>query len=395
MENLYKKIEEMSTLNSLHGQDFLLSWNKSGSDMRTLVTIAEVLKRIYAENISLRVFDTGVAAALLKNSSLQTRLSYSFAASMLGLDFVDLQYQEFKNSILASVEDKANLISFFTDFIGISDDINISDGHKYLMEIAQILDKSHEAGILPHRPGIINLQCYQDFPTQSISDIMFLEHKYGGASELRKKKVVVSWAYSPNYDNNISSPQSAITMMTRLGMHVELCHPEGYDLSPEAIKIAQRMAKFSGGTFDISNSMDDSLKDADIVYVKSWVPHNVMEEHIKLLDENNTEQIENLKNNYLENSKKHIGWEYNEEKEKLTKKSDALVMTSLPVSVTGKSAEHGEISKAIYDKAKNNAYLQSSYKPYVIAAMMMGYKFEHPSRILKQILDNGVNRVKA
>ncbi len=273
----------MNSVNSLFNQDFFLSWHKSGGEMRDLVTIAEILKKMHENNISSRVFDSGLAAALIKNNSVQTRLSYASAANMLGLDFIDLQYEYFKEIIGANLEDNTNLISYFTDFIGISDDVNTLDGHKYMQEIANTLDKSHKMGILPHRPGIINLQCNQDYPIQSIADAMFLETKYSKPSDLRTKKIVISWTYSPYYDHFPSIPQSTITMMSRLGMHVELCHPENYDLSPESIKVAQRMAKYSGGEFKISNSMDEALKNADIVYPKSWVPNHILEKHIKLV----------------------------------------------------------------------------------------------------------------
>ncbi len=393
MEDLKKKIAELSQINSLFEQDFFLSWNKSGSDMRTLVTIAEILKRMHDNNLSTRVFDSGIAAALIKNNSLQTRTAYAFAANLLGLEFVDLPYTDFSKIHGTSIESNTNLISTFTDFIGISDDVNTNDGHKYMQEIASTLDQSHKAGILPRRPGIINLQCDRDYPIQSIADVMFLETQYSKPSDLRTKKVVITWTYSPEYDHFPSIPQSAITMMSRLGMHVELCHPEGYDLSPESIKVAQRMAKYSGGSFKMCSSMDESLKDADIVYPKSWVPYHIMNEHIKLVEQGKTNQIENLKKEYLEDSVKYKNWEYNEEKEKLTKNGDALFMNSYPLTVSGLSSEHGEVSKAILDKHKTNTYLQNIFKPYVIAAIMLGYKFEHPTMILKNIIDANKSRL--
>ncbi len=58
MDKLYRKIEELSQLSSLYGKDFMLSWNKSGGDMRFLVSIADIIKEMYANNISPRVFDS-------------------------------------------------------------------------------------------------------------------------------------------------------------------------------------------------------------------------------------------------------------------------------------------------------------------------------------------------
>lgn len=394
MEDLRKKIDEISQVSSLYGQDFFLSWEKSGSDIRSIFSIADILKSMRRNNISPRVFDSGIAAALIKNHSVQTRFTYASAANLLGLELVDLHNENFKNLHGINLEENANMISFLSDFIGIGDDVNTSEGYQYMQNIANVLDESYKTGILQQRPGIINLQCYKDYPTQSMADALFLRKLYDSPSELRKKKLVVTWAYSPNYDNLLAVPQSTITMMTRFGMHVELCHPEGYDLSPEAIKVAKRMAKYSGGTFNISHSMDDALKDADIVYPKSWIPYKVMEKHIELVKTADNKQLEQLKSNHLEDSLKYKDWEYNELKEKLTKDANALCMTSLPTYISGLSCKSGEISKGIFDKFKNTAFKQAAYKPYIIAAMMLAYKFEHPELILKDIFESQKNRVK-
>ena len=67
----------------------------------------------------------------------------------------------------------------------------------------------------------------------------------------------MSWAYSPSYGKPLSVPQGIIALFTRFGMNVELAHPEGYELLPGILEIAQENAGESGGSFTVNGSMEE------------------------------------------------------------------------------------------------------------------------------------------
>ena len=104
------------------------------------------------------------------------------------------------------------------------------------------LTKALKKKVLPSRPGIVNLQCDMDHPTQSMADLLHLKNTYGSLEALKGKKIVMSWAYSPSYGKPLSVPQGIIALMTRFGMNVELAYPEGYDLIPEIVELAGKNA---------------------------------------------------------------------------------------------------------------------------------------------------------
>ncbi len=141
---------------------------------------------------------------------------------------------------------------------------------QYMREVGAALDEGFANGVLPVRPGIVNLQCDMDHPTQSMADMMHLLSVFGSAENLRGKKLVMSWAYSPSYGKPMSVPQGIIALMSRFGMNIELAYPEGYNLSPEIVGLAERNTQAGGGSFHISHSMEEAMRDADIVYPKSW-----------------------------------------------------------------------------------------------------------------------------
>jgi knotted carbamoyltransferase YgeW len=235
-----KTLEKISALSNiktdLFKKDFLLTWEKSEQDLRAIIEIAEIFKQMREQNISTRVFDSGLAISNFRDNSTRTRFSYASASNMLGLAVQDLDEAKSQIAHGETVRETANMISFMTDFIGIRDDMYLGEGNKYMREVGAALDEGFAEGVLPVRPGIVNLQCDIDHPTQSMADLAHLKNQFGSLENLKGKKIVMSWAYSPSYGKPLSVPQGIIGLMSRFGMNIELAYPEGYGLIPEVVE---------------------------------------------------------------------------------------------------------------------------------------------------------------
>ena len=388
-----KHIESIiSVPNGMHGKDFLLTWEKSKQELELLMDVALLLKQLRDQNISPRLFDTGLAVSNFRDKSTRTRFSFASAANLLGLAVQDLDEEKSQISHGETVRETAAMISFLSDFIGIRDDMYLGEGNKYMREVAESLDESYEAGILPVRPGVINLQCDMDHPTQSMADLLHLKQVYGSLDALRGKKIVMSWAYSPSYGKPLSVPQGIIALMTRFGMDVTLAHPKGYDLIPEILDTASGFAKESGGKFSVSHSMEDSMKDAHIVYPKSWAPYHIMEERTKLLKAADKKGLQELERQCLADNAKHIEWEYDQQKMELTHQQNALYMHCLPADISGVSCERGEVQADVFEKYRLQTYAEAGFKPYIIAAMMLTNRYKSPGDVLNFIIERNQNR---
>ncbi len=393
--NLTERIESLSQIKSaLYQKDFLLTWEKSEGDLKAILEISDLLKNLREENISPKVFDSGLAVSIFRDNSTRTRFSYASAANLLGLAVQDMDETKSQIAHGETVRETANMISFLTDFIGIRDDMYLGEGNKYMREVAAALDEGFEKKVLSSRPGIVNLQCDMDHPTQSMADLLHLKNTYGSLEALKGKKIVMSWAYSPSYGKPMSVPQGIIALMTRFGMHVELAYPEGYDLIPEIVEKAGKNAKESGGSFKISHSMDEAVKDADIVYPKSWAPFHIMEQRTELLKNKDAEGLAALEQEALLNNAKFKNWEYTEEMMKSTKGGNALYMHCLPADISGVSCAAGEVEGAVFEKYRIKTYHEAGYKPYIIAAMMFANKFEKPAEVLRSIFESGLKRLR-
>ena len=139
--------------------------------------------------------------------------------------------------------------------------------------------------------------------------------------------------------------------------------------------------------------MEEAFKDVDIVYPKSWAPYHVMEERTKLLYANDHKGLQDLEQRCLENNAKFTNWECTESLMGLTKNSRALYMHCLPADITDVSCKQGEVSQAVFGKYRIDTYKEASWKPFIIAAMIVLSKFQEPVTILQRLLDEGKQRV--
>ncbi len=375
-------------------RDFLLTWEKSTDDLQQIFLVSEALRNLRENNLSTRCFDSGLAISNFRDNSTRTRFSFASAANLLGLEVQDLDEKTSQIAHGETVRETANMISFMADFIGIRDDMFLGEGDKYQREVGKALDEGYMEGVLEQRPGIINLQSDVDHPTQSMSDMLHLINHFGGIENLKGKKIAMTWAYSPSYGKPLSVPQGVIGLMTRFGMQVDLAYPEGYNLIPEIETLAAQQAKATGGTFRKVASMDEAFQNADVVYPKSWAPFSVMQERTHLLLNKDIKGLDVLEKKCLENNAKHTDWECTEEKMKLTKNGDALYLHCLPADISGVSCKQGEVQASIFERYKVPLFKQASYKPYIIAAMMMNYQFSHPEKVIQKILDKDNKRIQ-
>lgn len=387
---MIRKIEdilnELSLLNGeLFHKDFLLSWEKTDDELKRILLVAEVLKLFLKKNISSRCFDSGLAVSIFRDQSTRTRFSYASAANLLGLTVQDFDETKSQIGHGETVRETANMISFFTEIIGIRDDIYLGVGNTYMRQVASALDDGFENGVLQQRPGIINLQCDIDHPTQSMSDLLHLKQHFGSLENLKGKKIAMTWAYSPSYGKPLSVPQGIIGLLTRYGMDVHLAHPPGFELLPEVIETAKRNAQFTSGKFHISDSMEAAYDNADIVYSKSWAPMYVMQARTELLKNKNDEKLKALEKEGLSINAKYKNWDCTEQKMAATNGGSALYMHCLPADITGVSCEHGEVQKEVFEKYRIQTYIEAGFKPYIIASMMLNNKFKHPEIILDSL----------
>jgi knotted carbamoyltransferase YgeW len=387
MKTLNTYIEKLNKLNfkEMYNNDFLLTWEKTDDEIEAVFTIAEALRYMRENNISTKVFESGLGISIFRDNSTRTRFSFASACNLLGLEVQDLDEGKSQIAHGETVRETANMVSFMADIIGIRDDMYIGKGHTYMKEVSEAVRLGNKDGVLEQRPTLVNLQCDIDHPTQSMADMLHIINEFGGAENLKGKKIAMSWAYSPSYGKPLSVPQGIIGLMTRFGMDVVLAHPEGYEVMAEVEEVAKANAQKSGGSFTKTNDMAEAFKNADIVYPKSWAPFKAMEKRTDLYGNGDFDGIKALEKELLAQNAQHKDWACTEDMMKLTKDGKALYLHCLPADISGVSCKEGEVAGTVFDRYRTPLYKEASFKPYIIAAMMFLSKFKNPQATLQAL----------
>lgn len=397
MADISKYVSTLDKLNfsNMYDGDFFLTWEKSRDELDAVFTVADALRYLRENNISSKIFDSGLAISLFRDNSTRTRFSFASACNLLGLEVQDLDEGKSQIAHGETVRETANMISFMADVIGIRDDMYIGKGNTYMHDVVDSVTQGNKDGVLEQKPTLVNLQCDIDHPTQTMADFLHLIHEFGGIENLKGKKIAMSWAYSPSYGKPLSVPQGVVGLMTRFGMNVVLAHPKGYEIMDGIEKVAKENAVKSGGSFTVTNDMKEAFGEADIVYPKSWAPFAAMEKRTILYGNGDTAGIEALEKELLAQNANFKDWECTEALMKTTKDGKALYLHCLPADITGVSCKEGEVEASVFDRYRNQLYKQASYKPYIIAAMIFLAKVKNPQKLLSDMVQqNKLRRLK-
>ena len=391
---LQKYIDKLNALNfkEMYEGDFFLTWDKSDDELEAVFTVADALRYMRENNISTKIFESGLGISLFRDNSTRTRFSFASACNLLGLEVQDLDEGKSQIAHGETVRETANMISFMADVIGIRDDMYIGKGNKYMHEVVDSVTQGNKDGVLEQKPTLVNLQCDIDHPTQCMADMLHIINTFGGVENLKGKKVAMTWAYSPSYGKPLSVPQGVVGLMTRFGMDVVLAHPEGYDIMPEVEEVAKKNAAENGGSFTKTNSMAEAFKDADIVYPKSWAPFAAMEKRTDLYAEGDQAGIDALEKELLAQNAEHKDWCCTEELMSTTKDGKALYLHCLPADINGVSCKDGEVEASVFDRYRDPLYKEASYKPYIIAAMILLAKQKDITGTLEALADKATPR---
>ena len=135
-----------------------------------------------------------------------------------------------------------------------------------------------------------------------------------------------------------------------------------------------------------------STKDADIVYPKSWAPFAAMEKRTDLYAEGDQAGIDALEKELLAQNAEHKDWCCTEELMSTTKDGKALYLHCLPADINGVSCKDGEVEASVFDRYRDPLYKEASYKPYIIAAMILLAKQQCPQETLAKLAEKATER---
>ena len=240
----------------LRGRDLIGDLDFSKEEVETVLDVAFDLKRKRALGELHPYLRDKVLAMLFFFSSTRTRGSFEAGMSQLGGHAAFIESKTTQIAHGDTPKEIGEIFGRYFDGIAIRH-VDWGVGNGYLNAVAKY-----------SRVPVLNMQCEIYHPFQILADLMTIVEKKG--RDLRRRKMVVSWAYAASYQKPMSVPQSLVLQMPRFGLDVVLAHPPEFRLMPEIMDMAREQSRKFGTGFEVVEDMEEAFKNVDIIYAKSW-----------------------------------------------------------------------------------------------------------------------------
>lgn len=323
---------------NLKGRHLIGDLDFSKEEVEAVIDYAIELKKKRYNKEPHAVLRDKVLAMLFFFSSTRTRGSFEAGMAQLGGHAAFIDHATTQISHGDTPKEIGEIFGRYFDGIAIRQ-CDWGTGNKYINDVAK------------NSPSpVLNMQCEIYHPFQCLADLQTIIEKKG--RNLKRKKMVVSWAYASSYQKPLSAPQSLILQMPRFGLDIVLAHPPEFKLMPEIVEQAKMEANKMGAGFEITDNMEEAFKNADIVYPKSWgamMTTTDKAEGVKITD-------------------KYKSWICDDAKMALTK-DDCIYMHCLPADRNIEVADSviDGPKSVVYDEAENRMHAQKAVMAMTMA----------------------------
>lgn len=184
-------------------------------------------------------------ALIFEKPSLRTRVTFDLGATQMGASCVYLDHQGVRIGERESVKDMALNLERWVQLIVLR-----TYSHRVVHEFADIAS-------VP----VINGLSEWSHPCQGLTDYFTLTEKVGDdLSGFRMSYVG---------DGN-NTCHSLIFGAVKLGAHITVGVPKGYEPDPEVLKLARKDAKATGAKINVVHDPYEAVTGADAVYTDVW-----------------------------------------------------------------------------------------------------------------------------
>lgn len=184
-------------------------------------------------------------AMIFEKSSTRTRVSFEVGMFQMGGHALFLSSRDIQIGRGEPIRDTAKVLSRYVDGI-----MARTFAHKTVTDLA-------EHASVPVINGLTDLS----HPCQVMADYFTAWEKFGGDLKGRK----IAWIGDGN-----NMAHSLMFGAPKVGMHIAVATPPGYAPDPTVIEQATADAAAAGTQLILTNSMDEAVRDADIVETDVW-----------------------------------------------------------------------------------------------------------------------------
>ncbi|QHW32621.1 ornithine carbamoyltransferase [Paenibacillus rhizovicinus] len=307
---------------SLKGRDFIELSDYTPDEIRYLIDLAIELKRKLKAGETYHPLKGKTLGMIFEKSSTRTRVSFEVGMYQLGGQALFLSRNDLQIGRGETVSDTAQTLSRYLDGMMIR-----TFAHRTVIELAR-------AATVPVINGLTDLA----HPCQVLADYQaVLEHK----GRLEGLKI----AYIGDGNNMV---HSLLIGAAKLGMHMSVATPEGYEPDEDVVRMAKDYAAETGSRITVCRDPREAIEGADVVYTDVWASMGFEAEQ-------------------KEREMAFASYQVNEELASYAK-SDFIFMHCLPAH-RGEEVSEGIIDgkhSIIFDQAENRLHAQKA----IMAAIM-------------------------
>lgn len=234
-------------------KDFIAISDFSSDEIQDFLDLAVKLKKEYFKKGNKPLFKGKVLGMIFQKPSLRTRVSFDMAMRHCGGDALYLSPSEIGLGKRESIADVARVLSGYVQAL-----MARTFDHAHVVELAQWADV----------PVINGLSDY-NHPCQGMADALTIIEKFGNKS----KGLNISYVGD---GNNVTV--SLMHVSAQLGWNMTVGTPEGYDVKPGAVEIAQAIARKTGSKLVFVRDPHEAVRKANVIYTDTWTSMGQEEE---------------------------------------------------------------------------------------------------------------------
>jgi ornithine carbamoyltransferase len=234
-------------------KDFLAISDYAPSEIRDFLDLAIALKKEHFQKGNRQIFKGKVLGMIFQKPSLRTRVSFDMAMRHCGGDALYLSPNEIGLGKRESIADVARVLSGYVEAL-----MARVFEHEHVLELAKWADV----------PIVNGLSDY-NHPCQGMADALTIVEKFGK----RSKGLNVTFVGD---GNNVAV--SLMHVSAQLGWNFTLASPEGFDLNPKAVEIAEGIARKTKSKLDFLRDPHEAVKSAHVIYTDTWTSMGQEEE---------------------------------------------------------------------------------------------------------------------
>lgn len=247
---------------NLKGRNFLKLLDFTPEEITFLIDLAADYKDKKKKGVLVDEFKGKNVALIFEKTSTRTRCSFEVAAHDLGMGTTYLDPTGSQIGKKESIADTARVLG------------SMYEGIEYRGYGQEIVEELARYAGVPVWNGLTN----EFHPTQMLADLLTIREEFGSLKGIR-----LCYMGDARYNTG----NSLMVACAKMGMHFVACTNRAYFPGEELVKTCRELAAKTGGSVTLTDSVEEGVADADVIYTDVWVsmgePDEIWAERIAAL----------------------------------------------------------------------------------------------------------------